>query len=68
VRGKTAKVLRRQARATTIDMPIRRLVVKKHGKMIVVDGKPERYASIQVFNDPNSTRGVYRMLKKGIIA
>lgn len=65
MRGVKAKRLRKQARGLSVGMPRRRLIAKKHNKIVVIEGKPETYAALQIFNDPKTMRGIYLDLKKG---
>lgn len=53
MRGVKAKAMRKLARSLSIDMPSRELIRK------------DRYG--EWVNNPSSTRGVYRALKKGAL-
>lgn len=53
MRGVKAKKMRKLARSLSIDMPARGLIRKnQYGELV---------------NNPSSTRGVYRALKKGAL-
>ena len=55
--AKLCKALRRQARAETVGMPASRLIGEQ-----IKNGKG--FLRIKAVNDPRSTRGRYRALKK----
>ena len=61
MRGKKAKSLRRIANERSRGMPMRRLIGKEHKRFI----KDEAVIILQAVNEPNSTRGIYRALKRG---
>lgn len=57
----TCKSLRGMARARSVGMPERRLL----GKPVNVNmGNGRSYQRLIAVNDPNSTRGIYRRLKR----
>ena len=61
MRAKKAKRLRKEARIQSAGMPERQLLVRKHIKVLKAN---ESIIRLQAYNDPNSTRGIYRALKK----
>ena len=64
MRGTEAKRLRKLAREATEDKPERNLVGLAHNRIVRLPDGDKKITSIQVINHPESTRGVYRMLKK----
>ena len=63
--AKKCKAFRKRARDETKGLPERQWVAKVHNKLVIIDGKEEKYQRAQALNDPNTTRGRYRLLKKG---
>lgn len=59
--AKLVKKMRRVARRLTVGMPDRRLI----GKRVECGPPTHRYVRVQAVNDPKTTRGVYRQIKKG---
>lgn len=60
MRAVKSKYLREKARGMTLGKPERQLM----GKQIQVTKGGKQYVFLQAVNDPQSTRGVYRALKK----
>ena len=66
MRAKICKRLRQIARQNSNGMPERRLLAKTHRKSYYVNGENKPYTVQHAVNDPKTTRGVYRMLKKNL--
>lgn len=64
---KKCKVLRKKAREETKGLPERQWLAKVHNRLVVIDGKDHKHQRAQAINDPNTTRGYYRRLKKGLV-
>lgn len=62
---KKAKQLRKQAQAMTVGMPVRQLVQVKQELNADNQKKAQARFTIGAGNNPYSTRGVYRRLKRG---
>lgn len=65
MRGKKAKMLRKMARNASTGLPERKLLGKDRSHT-VIDAKSvtRHFRRIQAINDPKSTRGIYRFLKR----
>ena len=63
MRGTEAKRLRKLAREATEDKPERQIVGKAHNRIVRLKDGDKQITRIQAVNHPESTRGVYRMLK-----
>jgi hypothetical protein len=68
MRAVKAKRLRRRARELSVGMPERQLLGKEHKRFYDRGKVRQHYIFLEVFNDPKSTRGIYRALKKGTAA
>lgn len=69
MRAVKAKRLRRRARELSKGLPERQLLARKHNKVIVLpNNKPIQRLELEAYNDPKSTRGIYRALKQGKVA
>lgn len=71
MRGTVAKALRRQAKLASVGLPARKLTELEHTVTRTAvnkktgEKKPVKITVYQTENDPRSTRGIYRALKKG---
>ena len=60
--ARTAKQLRAAARARTTGQPLRRLLATK----VTVLRGGKKHVAVIATNDPNTTRGLYRAMKKAV--
>ncbi len=72
--AKTCKRLRRAAENASVGMPARRLIAigqrvnqAKHAQPQKSGVKPREYRAECAMNDPQSTRGFYRAMKKALV-
>jgi hypothetical protein len=69
MRAVKAKRLRQRARELSKGMPDRQLIVaREHKRKIIVGKNSYDVINREAVNDPKSTRGIYRALKKGTAA
>jgi hypothetical protein len=61
---KKAKALRRLGRQQSAGMPSRRILAKGTNRKVVRNGKEGILTSSMALNDPQTTRGIYRNLKR----
>lgn len=65
MRGLECKRLRKLAREASVGKLLRGLLGKPYAKSSIgKDGKPILRTPTMAINDPNTTRGMYRILKK----
>lgn len=60
--SKLCKILRGRARGLSVGLPERRLLAKEHRNAL------SRVVSVTAYNDPKSTRGIYRAMKRSVRA
>jgi hypothetical protein len=63
---KKCKAARRLARQLSTGMPERQLLGQKRKVKRKRRGKAVEYQATQAINDPQSTRGIYRVLKRAL--
>jgi hypothetical protein len=66
--AKICKKARQLARKLSIGMPDRQLLGKVHKVTRIEKGKKVEYEQQQAVNNPRTTRGIYRILKRAIRA